>query len=204
MIQVKKKKMPHLQLLTLLLTVKRMAWMMTTAGKFCHMSSLSLFLSNSKNCLDLSICLLLILFPMAYFCLFFTDLILALMVTESNKHAQQVISSRAGNVPTPLKNWTRITMHEMKGFLACVLNIGIIKTPTTESYWSTLCSQATPWFVKMFTKHFFHLVNNKGLPGPGELDYDPCARYQLHVGTIQTGYSGITTPLIKKLVSTKA
>jgi hypothetical protein len=25
---------------------------------------------------------------------------------------------------------------------------------------------------------FFHLVNNEGSPGPGELDYDPCARYQ--------------------------
>jgi hypothetical protein len=37
----------------------------------------------------------------------------------------------------------------------------------------------------MFTKHrfshllrFFHLVNNEGLPGPGEPDYIPCARYQ--------------------------
>jgi hypothetical protein len=37
----------------------------------------------------------------------------------------------------------------------------------------------------MFTKHcfshllrFFHLVNKEGLPGPGEPDYDPCARYQ--------------------------
>jgi hypothetical protein len=32
-----------------------------TTGKFCHLSSLSLFLSNSKNCLDLSIFLLLLL-----------------------------------------------------------------------------------------------------------------------------------------------
>jgi hypothetical protein len=43
------------------LTVKRMTWMVKTTGKFCHLSNLSLFLSNSKNCLDLSICLLLIL-----------------------------------------------------------------------------------------------------------------------------------------------
>jgi hypothetical protein len=44
------------QLLTLCLTVKRMTWMMKTTGKFCHLSNLSLFLSNSKNCLYLSIC----------------------------------------------------------------------------------------------------------------------------------------------------
>jgi hypothetical protein len=63
--------------------------------------------------------------------------------------------------------------------------MGIIKKPTMASYWSTLCSQTTPWFGKMFAKHrfshllcFFHLVSNEGLPGPGEPEYDPCARYQ--------------------------
>jgi hypothetical protein len=63
MIQAKKKMphMPHPQLLTLYLTVKRMTRMMNTTGKFCHLSSLSRFLSNSKKCLDLTICLLLIL-----------------------------------------------------------------------------------------------------------------------------------------------
>jgi hypothetical protein len=63
-IQMKKKRMPHMshpQLLTLCLTVKTMTWMMKTTPKFCQLSNLSLLLSNSKNCLDLSICLFLIL-----------------------------------------------------------------------------------------------------------------------------------------------
>jgi hypothetical protein len=64
------------------------------------------------------------------------------MVTESKRYTQQVISSKVGNVPTPLKNWTRITMHEMKGLLACILNVCIIKKPTIASYWSILCSKA--------------------------------------------------------------
>jgi hypothetical protein len=115
--------MPHSQLLTLCLTVKRVTWMMKTVGKVCHLSNLSLFLSNSKNCLDLSICLLLLLTTIS----FFTDLILTLIVSESNRYVQQVISSKAGNVPTLLKNWTRITIYEMKGSLACILNMGIIK-----------------------------------------------------------------------------
>jgi hypothetical protein len=82
--------------------------------------------------------------PDAYFHLFFTDLILTLMVREPNSYAQEMISSKAGNFPTPLKNWTRITMHEMKGFLACILHVGIVKKPTIVSHWSALCSQATP------------------------------------------------------------
>jgi hypothetical protein len=64
MTQVKKKKKkeeeeeekPHSNLLTLCLTVKRMVWMMKTTPKFCHLSNFSLFLSNSRNCLDISIC----------------------------------------------------------------------------------------------------------------------------------------------------
>jgi hypothetical protein len=68
--------------------------------------------------------------PLAYFHLFFTDLILR----ESNRHVQQMIRSKAGNVPTPLKNWTRITVHEMKGFLVCILNMDIIKKPNIAAY----------------------------------------------------------------------
>jgi hypothetical protein len=102
----------------------------------------------------------------AYFHPFFTDLILTLMVTECNRYVLQVSSSKVGNVLTQLKN--RITMHMMKGFLACIENMGIIKKPTIASYWSTVCSQANPWCRKMFTKHHFshllccfHFVNNE-------------------------------------------
>jgi hypothetical protein len=42
--------------------------------------------------------------PIDYCHLFFTDLILTFMVTESDRCVQQVISSKVGNVPTLLKN----------------------------------------------------------------------------------------------------
>jgi hypothetical protein len=90
--------------------------------------------------------------PIAYFHFFFIDLILTLMVTESN----------------------RITMHKMKGFLAFTVNTCIIKKPTIASYWSAFCSQTLLFPFPCF----FHLVSNEGLPGPGKPEYDPCARYQ--------------------------
>jgi hypothetical protein len=153
--------------------------------------------------------------PIANFQLFFTDLILTLMLTESNRYAQQVISSKAGDVHSPLKNWPRITMHEMKGFLPCILNMGIIKKSIIASYWSTFCSQATPWFKNVFTKHrtshllcFFHLVKNEGLPGPEELDCDLCERYQILVNLTNTVFRHHYTPhqeisVNKSLVGTK-
>jgi hypothetical protein len=63
---------------------------------------------------------------------------------------------------------------------------------------------------EIFTKHrfphflcFFHLVNNEGLPGPGNLT-TISVQGTNPLLTMKTGYSGITTPITKKLVSTKA
>jgi hypothetical protein len=50
--------------------------------------------------------------PIAYFHFTFTDLILTLMVTESNRYTQQVFSSKVGNAPTLVKKG--ITMYKMK------------------------------------------------------------------------------------------
>ncbi|XP_067141226.1 piggyBac transposable element-derived protein 4-like [Centruroides vittatus] len=123
--------------------------------------------------------------PIAYFDLFFTMTLLNLIVTESNRYAQQVINGMGNNVPPALKNWSRISVVEIKGFIACILNMGLIKKPTIESYWSTSSSQATPWFGKMFSRtrfyhllRFFHLVDNSKLSGRGEQGYDPCAKFQ--------------------------
>jgi hypothetical protein len=96
----------------------------------CYLSNVSLFLSNSENWLDLSICLPMILLQLLTFQLFFTDLILTIVVTESNRCMQQVISSKRVMFR---KNCTRITMHEIKGFLACILNMGMIERPTISS-----------------------------------------------------------------------
>jgi hypothetical protein len=66
----------------------------------------------------------------------------------------------------------------------------------------------------MFTKHcfsyllcFFHLVNNKGLPDPGELDYNPCARYQPLVDNVNRVFRHHHSPhqeiSVESLVGTK-
>ncbi|XP_023231813.1 piggyBac transposable element-derived protein 4-like [Centruroides sculpturatus] len=123
--------------------------------------------------------------PIQYFHLFFTMSLLSLMATETNRYAQQVINGMGGNVPQYLKKWQPVTVEEIKGFLAFILNMGLNKKSSIASYWSTSDSQNIPWFGRMFTKHrfshllrFFHLVDNSKLPGPRELGYDPSAKYQ--------------------------
>jgi hypothetical protein len=147
--------------------------------------------------------------PIASFHFFFTDLILNLMVTESSRYAQQVISSPASNVHTPPKNWTRITMHEVKGFLVCILIMGIIEKPKHHtgplsvpkppqglgkclpSIALPTCCASSTWSTK---KDCQALVNQTVIPVEGTNPW----------WIVQTGYSGIATPLIKKLVLTKA
>jgi hypothetical protein len=121
----------------------------------CYLSIVSLFLSNSENCLDLNICLPMILLQLLTFQLFFTDLILTIMVTESNRCMQQVISRKWAMFR---KNCTRITMYEMKGFLACNLNMGMIKIASHSIIVAHSLLPSYPWFGKMFTMHHFSLL----------------------------------------------
>jgi hypothetical protein len=97
---------------------------------------------------------------------------------------QQVITSKVGNVPTLLKNRTRITMREMKQFLACILNMDLSKSQP-QHHTGPSPTKATPWFGKIYPNHgfshllcFFDLVKDEGLPDPGQPHYNPCAGYQ--------------------------
>ncbi|XP_067120118.1 piggyBac transposable element-derived protein 4-like [Centruroides vittatus] len=123
--------------------------------------------------------------PIDYFNLFFTVSLLSLMVAESNKYAKQVINGIGGEVPPYLQKFKKITINEIKGFLAVVFSMGLVKKSKIAKYWATSGCTVTPWYGQMFSKHrfchllrFFHLVDNSKLPGRGEPGYDPRAKYQ--------------------------
>ena len=47
---------------------------------------------------------------------------------------------------------------EMKGFLAAVINMGIIKLPDLESYWKTLWRSEIPFFRKLMPRYRFQEI----------------------------------------------
>lgn len=125
--------------------------------------------------------------PIEYFNLFFTEILLNIFVTETNRYANQTITELADNLsPRSRKqNWVAVGLTEMKAFIAVILNMGLIRKPTIPSYWSTKDSQATPWFRKMFTRNrfqlllaFFHIVDNTKLPKANQPDYDASQKFQ--------------------------
>ena len=65
---------------------------------------------------------------------------LHLMVTETNRYAQQYIESQGPENLTPKSygaRWYPTDDAEMKAFIAITLYMGIVKLPTYEMYWST-------------------------------------------------------------------
>ncbi|XP_023708349.1 piggyBac transposable element-derived protein 1-like [Cryptotermes secundus] len=112
--------------------------------------------------------------PIQYFYLFFTTSLLNSIVTQTNNYATTFLQSQK-NIPphSRILKWTDVTVTELKGFIACLLNMGIKGQPTISSYWSVSPSLNNPWFRSMFSRNrfqlilkFFHLVDNKNLAGP--------------------------------------
>lgn len=98
--------------------------------------------------------------PIVYFNLFFTEILLNIFVTETNRYANQTTTELADNLSPQRRkqNWAAVGLIEMKAFIAVILNMCLIRKPTIPSYWSTKDSQATPWFRKMFTRNRFQVL----------------------------------------------
>lgn len=124
--------------------------------------------------------------PIDYFRLFFTESLLGIFVTETNRYANQVIQSLPETSPRSRKNdWIPVSLNEMMAFIAVIINMGVVRKPTIPSYWSKSESLATPWFGKMFKRNrfqlilsFFHIVDNSTLPTVNQPDYDGAQKFQ--------------------------
>ena len=80
----------------------------------------------------------------------------------------------------------KVTLSEIKGFLAVILNMGLVRKPSIKDYWQKrFGSTNTPWCRKMFSRNrfqliyrFFHLVNNRVTPQRNSDFYDQAAWFK--------------------------
>ena len=68
-----------------------------------------------------------------------------------------------------LKKWTPVTVAEMHGFLAVILNMA---APDIGTYWSTSWISQIPFFGQLFSKNRFEMI-----------------LWMLHVSSIPTGHT---------------
>ena len=99
-----------------------------------------------------------------------------------------------------MRRWVDTSSVEIKAFIAIILNMGLIRKPTLFAYWSTSDSQETPWFRRVMSRErfqslqkCFHLVDVP-VPGPGDANYNPCARFQPIVDVANTTFKHHYTP----------
>ena len=67
--------------------------------------------------------------PREVFEMFFSDDLMKLMVTESNRYAEAVMGNEK------FATWTKITVDEMKAFLGFSILMGINQLPAVKDYW---------------------------------------------------------------------
>lgn len=76
------------------------------------------------------------IWPIDAYLLFLTEDIVDLMVTETNRYADQLIASRVLTRKSRLRAWVPTTSAEIKKFLGLILHMGVNLLPDTALYWS--------------------------------------------------------------------
>ena len=79
--------------------------------------------------------------------LFATEHITKTIVTETNRHAEQVVAHSVVTSKCRRRRWIATTITKMKWFLGILFTIGLVKKACIEDYWSADLVIATPIFT---------------------------------------------------------
>ena len=91
--------------------------------------------------------------------LYLTDQLMTLMVTETNRYADQFMQGENVNPNNYyLRQWRPVTVLEMRKFLGILLLMGIIHKPNILMYWSTDAYYSTPIFSHIMKRDRFNLI----------------------------------------------
>ena len=116
--------------------------------------------------------------PLEFFKLFFTDELIDIIVTETNRYAGQFLAENQGALKerSRAKEWKETDAKEIKVFLALLLMQGIVYKPDIEQYFSKRPSLYTPFFRDVMDKDrfillskFLHFANNEGYDPDGPI-----------------------------------
>ena len=105
--------------------------------------------------------------PLDFFNILFDQGMWEIMVTETNRYAETRINSQCLKPFSRLRNWTDVTVDEMKVFISLTLAMGLVRKPDVSDYYSNEECYETPFFSKMMSRDRFlnilsnlHLVDN--------------------------------------------
>ena len=84
--------------------------------------------------------------PSECFGLFFDDSLWHLIVDRTNAYAQQRLRSMTITPRSLYRNWRDVTIEEVKGMVALVINMGLVQMSNLKDYWNTDETCNIPYF----------------------------------------------------------
>nr|CAI5823526.1 unnamed protein product [Callosobruchus analis] len=113
--------------------------------------------------------------PYQFYKFFVADHIIKLMVTETNRYAQQTLENAYLSRFSRLRKWKEVTAEEMEKFLGIIFWMGLNKKPKLSDYWSKKIIYENKVKYVMSRNRFelilrmWHLSNNQQCPGGDRL-----------------------------------
>ena len=107
--------------------------------------------------------------PLHYFSLFFSEEIIDMLVTETNRYAIQYLNSNPDKKETFFfKGWTPCNRIQIKAYLGLLIHMGLLKLPRLDYHWRSnnlyccpLCPNVMKRIEFMRIHSFFHIANNE-------------------------------------------
>ncbi|KAL4143907.1 hypothetical protein QTP88_006161 [Uroleucon formosanum] len=106
--------------------------------------------------------------PIDFFKLFLTDEIIQLMVIETNRNTQQLLSSQRISRRSRFSSWEPVTKDDIEHFLGLLLWMGLVKMPSLSDYWNR-AEHKTDRLYKI--RKLLNMANDrfKNVHQPGEI-----------------------------------
>ena len=95
---------------------------------------------------------------MLLFFFFLDDGLWQFLVDRTNEYAVKKMSSMEFTAGSLYKSWRPVTVEEMKGFVAVILNMGIIQLGNLKDYWCTSDTNDLPFFRSVFSRNRFFQI----------------------------------------------
>lgn len=109
--------------------------------------------------------------PEDCFSLFFDNSLLQHVVEATNRYAEKKLAAMTISRCSLYRNWKPVTVDEMKGFIAAILNMGIIQLTNLKDYWSTDETTNLPFFRSVFRRdRFFQIFGMLYVGDPDSTD----------------------------------
>ena len=93
--------------------------------------------------------------PEECFLHFFNAGLWQFLVDKTNLYATKKIAAMTTRKDSLYKNWQPVTVEEMQGVVAVILNMGIIQLSNLKDYWSTSDTTDLPFFWSVFSRSRF-------------------------------------------------